>query len=537
MAARSSSKPRPLPPELLRLEGMLTDRRGFGLDQDEPTYRRATNLQRAICRAIDGEDVAELWNDPQVRAGFGGMKPEAWRPKQFVIAASIRSAKSMIVAAKAVCLSQTVDLTGVTKGDEIRIPILAPEKDQAHAVFNHIVGNLVGNPLLRPLMIDDPTSDSVLLRHPSGHQIEIKVTALSRFATTLVGRWLPAAIFDEAPRMVGEQDGVRNLPDALDAIAGRIRPGGIIMLIGSPHAPFGPMYDMIHEHFGKPSRDCVVVRAAGPAMNPPYWTEERVDHLRRTRPNAYRTDYLAEFADPEEAMFGLDLVESRTRKMPLEREPVKGHDYVATMDPATRGNAWTMTLTECTGVNERFEPKLAVALTREWRGSKEKPLNPEVVFAEMAITLRPYGCTQVITDQFACDVLMPMAAAHGLHLYADPMTQAKRFEYCSRLKVALEEDRFELSPDPKMGRDLVSVRRRITQNGVTVHLPETSDGRHADFVPTLMLAMAFPPMPPRAVPAQKPQFMQAAAAVMREEKADFWEGVVDRMSGGGDAWV
>ena len=529
--ARPARKSAPLPPELLRLEGMLTDKRGFDLG-------KATPLQRAICRSLDGEDIGdELWANAEVRNGFGGARPEAWRPKIFVIAAAIRSAKSMIVAAKSITLSQTVDLTGVTVGDEIRIPILAPEKDQAHAVFNHIVGNVVNRPMLRQLMVEDPTADSIKLRHPTGYIIEIKVTALSRFATTLVGRWLPAAIFDEAPRMVGEQDGVRNLPDALDAIAGRIRPGGFIGLVGSPHAPFGPMYDLINEHFGKPSRDVVVVRAPGPAMNPEYWTTERCEDLKRTRPAAYRTDVLAEFADPEEAMFGLDLVEARTRRAPLEREPVKGHDYVATMDPATRGNAWTMTLTECTGTNERFEPKLAVALTREWRGTKEKPLNPDLVFAEMAIVLRPYGCTQVVTDQFACDVLMPMAAAHGLHLYADPMTQAKRFEYCSRLKVALEEDRFELSPDPKMGRDLVSVRRRITQNGVTVHLPETSDGRHADFVPTLMLAMAFPPMPPRLVPPQKPQFMQAAAAVMREEKKDFWEGVVDRMTGGADAWT
>lgn len=528
---RSAAKPRPLPPELLRLEGMLTDKRGFDLG-------KATPLQRAICRSLDGEDIGdELWSDPQVQAGFGGARPEAWRPKIFVIAAAIRSAKSMITAAKAVCLSQTVDLTGVTVGDEIRIPILAPEKDQAHAVFNHIVGNVVNRPLLRGLLVEDPTADSIKLRHPTGYIIEIKVTALSRFATTLVGRWLPAAIFDEAPRMVGEQDGVRNLPDALDAIAGRIRPGGFIGLIGSPHAPFGPMYDLINEHFGKPSRDVVVVRAPGPAMNPEYWTPERCEDLRRTRPAAYRTDVLAEFADPEEAMFGLDLVEARTRKGPLEREPMRGHNYVAAMDPATRGNAWTMVLLECTGHDEDLNPRYAVALTREWKGSKEQPLKPDVVFAEMSALLQPYGCTQVITDQFACDVLMPMAAARGLYLYADALTQQKRFEYCSRLKVALEQDCLELSPDPKVGRDLVSVRRRITQNGVTIHLPETSDGRHADFVPALMLGLAFPPMPPRVAAAPKPQFHQVAAAVMKEEKPDFWEGVVDRMTGGGNAWI
>lgn len=506
---------------------MLTHKDGFGLET-------ATNLQRAICRSLDGEDIGDLWDDPEVRAGFGNVKPEAWRPKTFVIAAAIRSAKSMIIAAKAICLSQTVDLTGVTVGDEIRIPILAPEKDEARAVFSHIVGNIVNRPKLAPLLVEDPTADAVKLRHPSGYVIEIKVTALSRFATTLIGRWLPAAIFDEAPRMVGEQDGVRNLPDALNAIAGRIRPGGTIMLIGSPHAPFGPMYDMIHEHYGKPSRDCVVVRAPGPSMNPGYWTPERCADLQRTNPAAYRTDVLAEFADPEEAMFGLDLVEACTRKAPLVCEPIRGHFYVAAMDPATRGNAWTLILLECTGLKRGAQqpierPAYRVVLTKEWRGSKETPLKPDRVFAEIAFLMQPYQCNTVVTDQFACDALASLAAPHGLMLIADMLTQIKRFEYCSRIKLELEEGCLELAPDPQLGRDLVSVRRRIAQNGVTIHLPETSDGRHADYVPALMLALAYPPAVPANDPAPVPQFIRAAGQVMQTGSGDFWEDLTTRM--------
>jgi hypothetical protein len=507
---------------------MLTLKDGFGLET-------ATNLQRAICRSLDGEDIGdELWSDPLVQAGFGGVKPEAWRPKTFVIAAAIRSAKSMIIAAKAICLSQTVDLTGVTVGDEIRIPILAPEKDQARAVFSHIVGNIMNRPKLRGLMIEEPTADAVKLRHPSGYAIEIKVTALSRFAATLIARWLPAAIFDEAPRMVGEQDGVRNLPDALNAIAGRIRPGGTIMLIGSPHAPFGPAYDMIHEHFGKPTRDFVVVRAPGPSMNPLYWTPEKCEDLKRTNPSAYRTDVLAEFADPEEAMFGLDLVEACTRKHPVAREPVRGHFYVGAMDPATRGNAWTFVLLEGTGwknVDGVMRPTFAVALTRQWRGSKENPLRPDLVFAEMGALMSPYGCNTVVTDQYACDALAPLAMPHGIGLIAEAMTQAKRYEYCSRLKLELEVGCLELPPDPVLCRDLVSVRKRITQNGVTIHLPETSDGRHADFVPALELAVAFPPMAPEVAAAPKPEFTRLAAQVQPETTGDYWEDVAMRIAG------
>ena len=39
-------------------------------------------------------------------------------------------------------------------------------------------------------------------------------------------------------------------------------------------------------------------------------------------------------------------------------------------------------------------------------------------------------------------------------------------------------------------RDLASVRRRVTQAGLTYHLPKTPDGRHADYVPALALALS-----------------------------------------------
>ena len=80
----------------LPLEVLLTSSEGFGLTT-------ATPVQRAICRASDGIELGELWDDPTVRQAFGGACPRV-APLEFVILAAIRCGKSLFSAAKAIQL-------------------------------------------------------------------------------------------------------------------------------------------------------------------------------------------------------------------------------------------------------------------------------------------------------------------------------------------------------------------------------------------------------------------------------------------------
>src|SRR3972149_1913244 len=56
--------PQPVKQGVLSLEDLLTSEAGFGL-------KTATSLQRAICRAIEGRPLDDLWLDPAVRRSFG----------------------------------------------------------------------------------------------------------------------------------------------------------------------------------------------------------------------------------------------------------------------------------------------------------------------------------------------------------------------------------------------------------------------------------------------------------------------------------
>ena len=513
----------------LRLEDLLCSPRAFGLTTASP-------LQRAICRVSDGESIDDLWKVRDVRDAFGNTRPPEVAPDNLIILAAIRCAKSMIAAAKAIQITQNVDLelNFISAGDEIRIPIVSVDKDKAQAVYSHMLGHIQAKPHLRELLIGEPTSESFWLRHPTGRAIEVCTTPLAKSGSTLVARWLPAVIFDEAPLMASVTDAKRNLDEALGAITGRVLPGGQVLMIGSPWAPFGPIFDLVQEHFGKPSEEYVVIRATGPVMNPVYWTPKRCEQIKKKDPRAYRTNVLAEFADVEDGIFASIEIERATREGPVVRPYVKGHQYRAAMDPAFRGNGWTLTIAECTGTTENgATPTYSIALAQQWIGSKVEPLKANVVLGEMAEILTEYGIDSVTSDQHNVDTIREIAETHGISIVEVTITSENRLEMVENVAALIGDGRLELPPDRQLAGDLKAARKKVTQNGVTLHLPRSGDGRHADYVPCLGLAFVDPPGLPDEPEAAPRDDMERFLDRMRENNTQsHWESMARRVSGG-----
>jgi hypothetical protein len=265
------------------------------------------------------------------------------------------------------------------------------------------------------------------------------------------------------------------------AVAGRVLPGAASWEIGSPWAPFGPIYKAVTEHEKKPTRELVVVRAQGPWMNPVWWTPERCEALRVSDPTAYRTDVLAQFADPEESLLPSATLDACTRSALVEERRPR-HEYVAAMDPGTRGNAWTL------AIATRREGKRIVVKARQWIGSSVDPLDPEDVLEQIAIELRAYGLDTVETDQWSTDALRALARKFALKLVEWPMTQAENTEAYLDFARRCAGGEVELPPDPTVRADLQRVKKRVTQGGLVIQLPQTSDGRHCDYAPAIVRA-------------------------------------------------
>jgi hypothetical protein len=485
----------------------------------------------------DGENIDDFWVDEAVRAAFGHQRPPEVAPDMFLILSAIRAGKSLISAAKVIQVSQNIDLSHhfISEGDELRIPIVAPRLQEAKAVFSHIVGQIQAKPLLRALMVGEPRDQSFWLRHPSGRVIEVCTTPLAKSGSTLVARWLPMVVFDEAPLMAAVSDAKKNLDEALGAINGRVLPGGQVMLPGSPWAPFGPVFDMVTEHFGKPTKELVIVRAPGPVMNPTYWTPARCAAVKKKSPRNYQTNVLGEFADMEDGIFSSVEIEAATREGPVTRPPVENHHYVAAMDPAFRGNAWTLVIVECTGVGGPggIAPLYSIALARQWVGSKVDPLKANDIMREVAEICASYDIDTVHSDQHNVDTIGEFADIHGLAISEIVITSANRLEMVEKVNAVLSDGRLELPPDRQLAADMKSARKRVTQNGVTLVLPRSGDGRHADYVPALGLAFVnLPDVPDADEAPEKDEMEKFRERLQYRDSASHWENMARRISGG-----
>jgi len=475
---------------VITTEAILTSPRGFGLTT-------ATRLQRALCRVVDGLPLGDLSDVPELEDAVGNIEALAncGLPFEVHVLAAIRTAKSLIAAAKIVQLSQTVDVSGLGDGDIVRIPLAALKIEGTRPVMSHLVKNLQAKPLLRALIIGEPKRTGVVLRHPSGRPIEVTPIPIDRAGGSALSVWNAGIIVDEEPRMLGATDGVKNWDHLRQAVLGRILPGGQFLGIGSPWAPFGPIYKMVVEHWGRPTKDLVVFRGRGPAMNPSWWTPKRMADLERRDPTAFRTDCLADFADVEDSLFFAVEVEAAERQGPVFLPFNPDAIYVAAMDPATRSNGWTAVLLEITFQSDGAR-RVRVAWHRQWLGRRGSPLSPASVLRELAGELSRYSVTTVTTDQFSVDAIRDLASNVGLRVRERTISGPLKVEMFDELHALVASGQIELPPDALMRGDLLSVRKRVTQNGLAIDLPKTRDGRHADYAAALALGVHVAPKRP-----------------------------------------
>ena len=460
-------------------EWYLTDPNAFGLTTASP-------LQRAISRVVDGAPLVHFSDDPAVCRAFGDVRAlPTSPPKEVAIFSGIRSGKSLFAACCAVRMALSCDVTGLRLGETPRVSVLSLTKDLADVIMGHVVGGIERSPLLRQMRIGQPQGDAVMLRHPSGMPVEIKVVAGSRAGSSLVARWSAGAIFDEFPRMVGGDEGVVNWTDSREAISHRLLPGAQLFHVGSPWAPVGPAYELCTKHWGAPTANLVVVKATAPDMNPVLWTPEKVAEAVAFNPDAAKTDVFAEFRTPEEAMFSSESIRKCTRaatELVLPRRD--GQQYVAAMDPATRGNGWSLV------VATRERGRIVVVYANEWIGSRDEPLDPADTLSEIATVLVGYGLTTVHSDQAFGDALIKLGWQAGVTIVQWRFVERERAEKYMAIKTRLDRGEIELPPVPALRNDLLHIRKRVTPTGYGVVLPLTSDGRHCDYGPSLMLALS-----------------------------------------------
>lgn len=490
------------------LERLLTEPTGFDL--------AASPLQIGLTRAADGLPLGDDLSDAEIERHFGCERSAIGLavPVLVVVVAGVRGGKSLLAACAAVkgCLS--ADLSKLKVHEIARFAIVAPTTDNATATFRLLVGNVLASPKLKRLVIGDPTSDTLMMRRPDGHVVEIVVVAASRGAVTLRSRWLVGFVLDEVALFGSEPTGaVVNAEELLRAAETRLVPGAQGWLISSPFGPQGLLYELYRDHFGKPGR-VLVVHAPTRALNPTF-PAETVEAIRVRQPDVAAREYDAAWVDADTAFFNGQSIDRATRKTPAIIPFEAGHYYECVIDPGFRSNAWTMAVATLRATATGNRP--TVVLAKQWQGSKTKPLKPREVFTEIANDLKPYGVTHLFSDQASGDALRDIAESVGLNLVIEPSTQANKLETYSNLETLLAASNVDLPPAPMVKQDLLGVRRRVGRNGVSVDLAKTPDGRHSDFAPSIAGAIAKAIVAPNVVEQPDAKALELARKKARYE--------------------
>lgn len=490
--AAAKKTPTPAPePTPWTLEDLLTSPRGFNL--------KASPLQRAICRIIDGLPLEELADLPELERAVGGkaavdyLRNPAGKPLEVYLISGSRVGKTLLTAAIIFKATQTVQVSHLGRGDEPRAPVLSLDKDKANACYLHLVNNLKGidpatgkpGPLASTIVHDgrnELDSPAVWIRHPSGREVQVCVAANKAAGNAVVAYWLASVVFDEACKMAGSGDASVNFEDTRKNCLTRLLPGAQLVAIGSPWAPFGPMYDAVQSRLGKPGPDLVVIKARGRDMNPAHWTPEKIAS---TPADILRTEEGAEFQALEESIYAEEVITRpevcRPDAAPVPYDPTL--EYAASMDPATRSNAWTL------AIGTRKNGRLVVAYHRQWLPRPGLRLVPSEVLKEIAADCRRYNLNRAITDQWSTDALRDIARAFGLSLVEVIWTGPGKVEAFTSLSTAFLDGMVEIPRDPDLLLDLKMTKKRTTQEGMSIVLPKAKGShgleRHCDYAPSL----------------------------------------------------
>lgn len=524
----------------ISFESILTSPGLFGLTT-------ATPVQRAKCRILSGEPLGELATDPTVIDALGGVSaietlpPE--KPLEVLDISAIRIGKSLFAAAFIVWQSQTVDLTGILKSDIVRIFVVALKMEGTKAVMQHLVTNLLDKPALRALLVDDPNditlggaiSNGLRLRHPSGKVIEVRCVPLDRGGGSGLSVFCAGVVIDEYPRMIGADDGVRNVEHFREGVLGRLLPGAIYFATGSPWQPYGPAYDAVIKHFGKPTSDLIVLRtSAKPFVGicQGWKTQKVVEQLQRKSPVAYKTDFLAEFADGEEAVFPAQAIEDAWNRQiqpaqygqpAIFADPsALRHDYWAAMvggwaHPVARpedlfeyeflgetitpghgqvvpgANGWIRILEDRLGNpiqkihGKLIKPWFEVYDIISW--DKNSGARGTDLVKAVGAMGRKYGCRDFHWDGYEQLMLGDLIRQQDLrpvvHSWAG---QGRKTEAVDHLRTLLVERRVRLPQHDMLKQELVRFRARATPGGNFQYIVAGGAG-HGDHASCLTLAM------------------------------------------------
>jgi hypothetical protein len=351
-----------------------------------------------------------------------------------------RAAATLIVYIAALCRHRLV------KGETGVALLIAPDMRQAAIALSYAAAILDQSPILKQL-VASVTADTIALS--SGINIEVRAASFRR----LRGPTYIACVCDESAFWYSDELSANADTEILNAV----RPGlsttqGPLVIISSPHARRGVVWDAYKGHFGpEGDPEILVAQAASRTMNPslPQSVVDRA--LERDRAHA-SAEFLATFRTDIESFIALEVVESCLGDY-VERAPLPRQRYSAFVDPSG-GSSDSFTLAVSHAEGER----VIIDATREVKPK----FSPEAVVDDFATLLKTYRIRTVRGDRYAGEWPREQFRKRGITYRVSDKSKSDLYRDALPL---MNSGRITLPKSDRLVSQLVGLERRVSRAG------------------------------------------------------------------------
>jgi hypothetical protein len=432
----------------------LRDRKLFGsLFADLSTWQAWIAWLKAVFGLSMDETELALYQQCTAR-----QNPPISGIKEAYAVVGRRGGKSRIVAFAAVYIACFHDFRKyLAPGERGMVLTIARDRDQSKVVFNYVSGILDAVPALKRMIIRQ-TADEIDLSN--GITIAVKTSDYRAVrGVTVVLCVADEVCFWDSQGVNPDKEIFQALRPAMATI-----PEAKLLVISSPYAKAGVVFEAHRRYFGKDDAPVLVWQAATRTMNPNI-TEAFIQAEIENDPDAARSEWLAQFREDVEAAFSIESIEQCVVPGRTELMAAGALGYVAFVDPSGgRRDQFTV------AIAHRQKDKAIVDCVRAWK----PPFNPEHVTEECAKVLKPYRIHSVTGDAYGGEWPRDAFRKYGIHY---EVSEKNRSQLYLELIPAVNSQRVELPDIRQMKDELRRLERRRGKSGKDTvdHPPMGSD--------------------------------------------------------------
>jgi hypothetical protein len=428
--------------QLFKMRQALNDPALLGTCMSAPSWL----AHKVLLIAAMGEALTDAERAPFRKLTQREREPGA-RVMELVYVVGRRGGKTAAASTLACYLAACCDHSdSLNRGERGTILLVAQNQRTAKIAFGYITATFDNVPMLAA-MVQGRTIDTLSLRN----SIDIEVRAAS--AKNLRGPTVVALIADETAFWPSDESASPDV-DIVDSVRpAMLTTQGMIVMLSSPYARKGLLYNTWKQHFG-PAGDPLILVAQGTSRDfHPTLDQRAIDRAIAANPST-RGEYEATFRADIEEFVRLDIVQQAVDAGIVERAPIEGTTYFAAVDPSG-GSVDSMTL--CIAHSEP-DGMLVVDALRERR----PPFSPEAVTIEFVDLIKRYGPTVVWGDRYGGEWPRESFRKRGVAYKLIELTASDLYK---ALLPELNSGKVALVDNDRLVAQLVGLERQVSRGG------------------------------------------------------------------------